>query len=112
MCHMLWNFNENVVVLQLVLVTTKELLVEWKSAALLAINLEVSHLLAGFIELLGVFDADHSRTEWSCQVSLDLWLGIKDNSGLVLEDKRDHGAGDFVLGKVVKVDQLLWVHHG
>jgi len=80
--EVLWNFNENVVGQQLVLVATKQLLVERQGTALLAIDLEVSHLLASFVELLGVFDADHGGEERLGEVSLDLWLlvCVKDNS--------------------------------
>lgn len=59
MLQVLGHLDEDVVVQQLVLVATEELLVEWKGAALLALDLEVFHLLAGLVELLGVFDADH-----------------------------------------------------
>jgi len=60
MFHVLWNFAENVVVLQLFLVTSKQLFVEWEGTAWLIIDLEVSHLFASIVEVLGVLDADHS----------------------------------------------------
>jgi len=110
MFHILWHFDEDVVVEQLVLVASEELLVEWKGSALLAFNLEVSHLLASVIELLGVLDADHGRAEWSGKVSLDLRLGVKDNAGFLLEDVGNLVAGDVVLGEVIKIDKLLWIH--
>lgn len=113
MFEVLWNFNENVVGEQLVLVATKELLVERQGTALLVIDLEVSHLLTSFVELLRVFDADHGGEEGLGEISLNLWLlvGVKDNSRFILEGLSNHVAGDFIFWKIVKVDQLLCVHH-
>jgi hypothetical protein len=110
MCHILWHFDENVVVRQLVLIATEELLVEWEGTALLAIDLEVLHLLAGFVELFWILDVDHSGAEWSGEVPLNLRLGVKDNSGFLLENLGDQVASDIFLGKVVEVDKLLWFH--
>jgi len=106
----LWHLDEDVVVVQLVLVATEQLLVEWKGTALLAVDLEVLHLLASLFELLGVLDADHGGVEWSGDVSLDLWLGVEDNSGFVLEGDCNLVAADLVLGKIVQVDKLGSVH--
>jgi hypothetical protein len=108
--HVLGDLAEDVMVLELLLVATKELLVEWKGTALLAIDLEVSHLLAGVVELFGVLDADHGGTELSGDVSLDLGLRVKDDSGFVLEDDGNLVASDVVSWQVVEVDKLLWVH--
>lgn len=72
--HFLWHFDEDVVVRQLVLVATKELLVEWECTTLFVSNIEVFHLLTGIVELFSVFDTDHSGAEWSGEVSLDLWF--------------------------------------
>jgi uncharacterized protein YuzB (UPF0349 family) len=111
--EVLWNFDENVVGEQLVLVATKELLVERQSTALLAIDFEVSHLLTSFAELLGVFDADHGSEERLGEISLNLRLliGVKDNSRLILNGLSNLVAGDVVFWEIVKVDQLLCVHH-
>ena len=113
MFEVLWNFDENVVSEQLVLVATKELLVERQGTALLVIDFEVSHLLTSFVELLRVFDADHGGEEGLGEISLNLWLlvGVKDNSRFILEGLSNHVAGDFIFWKIVKVDQLLCVHH-
>ena len=102
----LWHLDEDVVVVQLVLVATKQLLVEGKSTALLAIDLEVLHLLASLFKLLGVLDADHGGVEWSGDVSLDLGLGVEDDSGFLLEGDCNLVAADLVLGKIVQVDEL------
>lgn len=113
MLEVLWNFNENVVGKQLVLVASEELLVEWQGAALLAFNLEVSHLLTSFIEFLWILNTDHGREEWLGQVSLNLWLLIcvKDNSRFFLDGSCNLVASNVVLWKVIKVNQLLCVHH-
>jgi hypothetical protein len=110
MFHVLWNFAENVVVLQLFLVATEQLLVEWEGTAWLLIDLEVSHLVTSIVELLGIFDADHGRAELSGNVSLVLGLGVKNYSGFLLEDMSNLVAGDVVSWKVVQVNELLWVH--
>lgn len=55
----LWHLHEDVVIVQAVFVVPEELFVERQSPALLAVDLEVLHLLAGFLELLGVLDVDH-----------------------------------------------------
>ena len=74
MFHFLGNLDEDVVVRQLVLVGTEELLVEWEGTALFVTDLEISHLLTGIVELFSVFDTDHGGAEWSGEVSLDLWF--------------------------------------
>jgi hypothetical protein len=109
----LWNFDENVVGKQLVLVATEELLIERQGTALLAVDFEVSHLLTSLGELLRIFNANHGGEEWLGEISLDLWLliGVKDNSRFVLNGLCNLVAGDVVLWKVIKVDQLLCVHH-
>lgn len=110
MLHVLWDFAENVVILQLLLVASKQLLVESKGTAWLLVDLEVSHLVASIVELLGVLDTDHGRAELSGDVSLDLRLGVEDNSGFLLEDVGNLVAGDVVSWKVVQVNELLWIH--
>lgn len=95
------DFDEDVVVLQLVLVASEQLLVKRQGTALFALDFEVSQFLAGVVELLGVLDTDHSGTEWSRQIPLDLRLRVKDNSGLLLKDVRNLVAGDIVLGEVI-----------
>jgi len=113
MLHVFWNLDEDVVALQLVFVASKKLLVVRQGAALLAVDFEVSHLLAGFVEVLGVLDADHGGEERLGDVSLDLRLhvGVKDNSRFVLENLCNLVAGNVVLWKVIKVDKRLLVHH-
>jgi len=55
MFHVLGEFsNENVVIGEFVLVSTKQVFVELKSSALLAIDLEVLHLITGVLELLSI----------------------------------------------------------
>lgn len=107
------NLDEDVVGEQLVLVATEELLVERQGAALLAIDFEVSHLLAALSELLWILDADHGGEERLGEVSLDLRLlvGVKNDSRLVLDRLGNNVASNVFLWKVVKVDQLLCVHH-
>jgi len=111
--EVLWNFNENVVGQQLVLVATEQLLVERQGTALLAIDFEVFHLLTSFAELLGVFDADHGGEERLGEISLDLRLlvGVKDNSRFILNGLCNLVAGNVVFWQIVEVDQLLCVHH-
>ena len=76
MFEVFWNLDENVVGKQLILVATEELLVKRQGTALLAIDFEVLHLLASFVELFGVLDADHGGEERLGKISLDLWLLI------------------------------------
>jgi len=111
--EVLWNFNENVVGQQLVLVATEQLLVERQGTALLAIDFEVFHLLTSFAELLGVLDADHGGEERLGEISLDLRLlvGVKDNSRFILNGLCNLVAGNVVFWQIVEVDQLLCVHH-
>ena len=110
MLHVLWHLAENVMVLQFFLVASEELLVKWESTARFVFNLEVPHLLASIVELLGVLDADHGGAELSGDVSLDLWLGVENDSGFFFEDAGNLVAGDVVSWQVVQVDKLLWVH--
>ena len=71
--HFLWNFlDEHVVIEQILLVHTEEILVEGKRSALLAINLEVLHTIDCLSEFFWVLDLDNARVVWSCGVSLDL----------------------------------------
>lgn len=111
--EVLWNFNENVVGQQLVLVATEQLLIERQGTALFAIDFEVFHLLTSFAELLGVFDADHGGEERLGEISLDLRLliGVKDNSRFILNGLCNLVAGNVVFWQIVEVDQLLCVHH-
>jgi hypothetical protein len=88
--HFLWNtLDKNVVGDELLLVVTKELLVELESSALLIIDGEVSHLFTGLLELSGVLDVDDGGVEWSGDVSSELWLDVEVNLGLVLESLSD-----------------------
>lgn len=84
--------------LQLVLVASQELLVEWQGTALLAINLEVPHLFASFSKLLGVLDDDHGGVEWLGKISLDLWLLVllENDSASFLESFSNLVAADAV----------------
>jgi len=100
--HFLWELShEDVVGDELVLVSTEQVFVELESSALLAIDLEVLHLLTGVLELLSIGDAENSAEEWSGVVSLDLWLGLKDHTSLVLEDLGQLNRGEVVLWEVV-----------
>ena len=103
--------DEDVLREELLLVGTEELSIERKSTALLAVDLEVSHLLAGSLELLGVLDVDHGGVEGLGDVILDLRsLGVtEDNAGLILEAFGNLDRGDLVLGEIVQVD-VLSVH--
>jgi hypothetical protein len=103
--------DEHVLGEELLLVGTEELSVERQSTALLAIDLEVSHLLAGGLELIGILDVDHGRVEGLGNIILDLRsLGVsKDNASLFLEAFGDLDRGDLVLGEIVEVD-VLSVH--
>ena len=78
--------DENVVVVQLLFVATKELLVELEGSAPVGSNLEVSHLFSSFTELLGIFDLDNTRVEWSGEISSDLRLVSKCDFALFLKD--------------------------
>ena len=86
----LWHaLDENVVGEKLLLVGSEQLLVELKASALLSLDLEVSHGFACLVEGNWVLDADDSRVEWGSNVLLDLWLGIEENVGSLLEGDGD-----------------------
>jgi hypothetical protein len=100
--HFLWELShEDVVGDELVLVSTEQVFVELESSALLAIDLEVLHLLTGVLELLSIGDAENSAEEWSGVISLDLWLLLKDDTSLVLKDLGQLNRGEVVLWEVV-----------
>ena len=86
----LWDVSdENVVGDELLLIVSKELLVEWKSTALFqsavsSFDLKVSHLLTGILEVFVLIDLDNGGQEWFRHVSLDLWL-TDGEVGIVLE---------------------------
>jgi hypothetical protein len=90
MLEVLWHaLDENVVGQELLLVGSEELLVELEGSALLALDLEISHGLAGSVEGDWVLDADDGRVEWGGDVLLDLWLGFKEDVGSLLEGDGD-----------------------
>lgn len=93
--------NEDVVVNELLLMSTEEVLVELESSAALSIDLEVFHLLHGVLELLSIGNAENSAEEWSGVVSLDLGLILEDDTSLVLEDLGQLDGGEVVLWEVV-----------
>ena len=103
-----WDaLDENVVALKFLLVGSEQLLVELEGSALLALDLEVSHGLAGFVESYGVLDADDGRVEWGGDVLLDLWLGLEENAGFLLEGDGDSLRVGLISWKVVQVDKVL-----
>ena len=83
--------DENVMVLKLFLVASKELLVELECSAPLSVNLEISHGFSGITELLSILDLNDTRVEWSGKVSSDLWLSVKGNLSLALESMGNLG---------------------
>jgi hypothetical protein len=99
--------DEYIVAVKLLLVGSKELLVELESSAPVVSDLEVSHLFSCITELLGIFDLDNSGIEWSGEVSSDLWLGGKGDATLALKDTGDLLGSEFLLWKVIKVDVVL-----
>ena len=103
----LWDVSdENVVGNELLLVVSEELLVKWKSTALLTVDLKVSHLLTGSLEVFVLIDLDDSREEWFRHVSLDLWL-TDGEVGVGLEFLSDLDGTSLVLWKIVQVDEVL-----
>jgi len=101
MFNVLSELNEDVVGVQLLLIATEQLSVEWKGTAWLASDGEIPHLLAGLLELSGIFDAHHGIVKWSGDVSLDLRLRIESNLGLFLEGVSNLVAADLILWEVV-----------
>lgn len=100
--HFLWELShENVVGDELILVSTKQVFVELKSSALLAIDLEELHLFTGVLELLSIGDAENSAEERSGVISLDLWLRFKNDTSLTLKDLGQLNRGEVVLWEVV-----------
>jgi hypothetical protein len=117
MLEVLWDaLDEDVVGQELLLVGSEELLVELKSSALLALDLEISHGLAGLVEGDWVLDADDSRVEWGGDVLLDLWLGVKEDVGFLLEGDGDLSRVGLISWKIIEIDKVLllvsgWVLH-
>ena len=106
--------DENVLLGELLSVGTEELSIELEASALLAVNLEVLHLVAGFLELGIVWNGDDGSPEWAGDVLSDLWSALEVNSGFGLELHGDLLGINGVLGEVVKVDKVLFVsvlHH-
>mgnify|MGYP007004380745 CR=1 FL=1 len=102
MLEVLWHvLDEHVVGKDLLLVGSEQLLVELEGSALLSLDLEVSHGLAGFVESDWVLDADDSGVEWGGDVLLDLGLGLKKDVSLILEGDGDSLRVGLISWKVV-----------
>lgn len=86
----LWNLsNENIVGHELLFVASEKLLIELKSSAWLVSNLEVFHGLNSLVESGDILNVNDSGVERSDEIFSDLWLGVKDNSSLLLESNGD-----------------------
>lgn len=108
--HFLWNsLDEHVVVNQVLLVHTEQVLVEWECSALLSVDFEVLHAVDGLSELLGILDLDDTGVVWSGGVSLDLRDLFEWEADLFLEGLRKLHRGVFVLGEVVDEEEILFV---
>ena len=106
--------DEDVLLGELLSVGSEELSVELEASALLAVDLEVLHLLAGFLELGVVWDGDDGGPEWAGDVFSDLGSALEVNAGASFELHGDLLGIDGVLGEVVKVDKVLFIsglHH-
>ena len=106
--------DENVLLGELLSVGTEELSVELEASALLAVDLEVLHLLAGFLELSVIWDGDDGSPEWAGDVLSDLGSALEVNASAALELHGDLLGIDGVLGEVVEVDKVLFIsvlHH-
>jgi len=81
---------------------------------LLALDLEVLHLLAGFLELSVIWDGDDGSPEWASDVLSDLGSALEGNASTGFERLGDLLGVNGVLGEVVKVDKVLFIsglHH-
>ena len=113
MSEFLWHAShEDVVGEELLFVGSEQLLVELEGSALLAFDLEVLHGLACLVEGNWVLDADDSRVEWSGNVLLNLWLGVKKNVGFFLESDGDLSRIGLISWKVVEIDEVLLLVSG
>jgi hypothetical protein len=92
---------------KLLLVGSEQLFVELQGSALLTLDLEVSHGVAGFVESDWVLDADDGRVEWGGDVLLDLGLGVEEDVGSLLESDGDSLGVGLLSWEVVQVDQVL-----
>jgi hypothetical protein len=100
--------NENVVVLELLFVTSKKLFVELECSAPFSVDLEVSHCFSSFVEFLCIFHLNNSRVEWSGKVSSDLWLSISEcGVGFFFKDLGNLGRSNVVFWQVVQVNVVL-----
>jgi len=93
---------------ELLSVGTKQLSIELKSSALLAINLKVHHFFTGVFELLVILDVDNGGPERASDVLSDLWSLLKVHISLFFEDNGNFFGVDFLLGEVVKIDEVLF----
>ena len=106
------NFSdENVLLLELWEVYSKEVIVEWESAAVLFFVLEVAHLILHLFEVLLFFDSDTSGVERFVYFSADLGL-LDFNAGQTLDDGGKLDGGELGLGQVVKVNYVVLTHVG
>ena len=81
---------------------------------MLALDLEVLHLLAGFLELSVIWDGDDGSPEWASDVLSDLGSALEGNASTGFERLGDLLGVNGVLGEVVKVDKVLFIsglHH-
>ena len=100
--HIFWKLsNENVVIGELVLMSTEQVFVELEGSTLLALDLEVLHFLTSVLELLRIGDAENSRVERSGVISLDLWLTLESDTSLTLEDLTEFDGCEVILWEVV-----------
>ena len=106
--------DEDVLLGELLSVGTEELSVELEASALFAVDLEVLHLLTGFIELNVIWDGDNGGPEWASDVLSDLGSALEVDASFFFELHGDLLGIDGVFGEVVKVDKVLFVsglHH-
>lgn len=108
--HFLWDFlDEHVVVNQVLLVHTEQVLVEGECSALLSIDFEVLHAFNGLSELLSVLNLDDARVVRSGGISLDLRDLFEWEANLFLEGLGELHRGILVLGEVVDEEEILFV---
>jgi hypothetical protein len=104
--------HKHVVLDKACLVAAEQLVVVGEGAAHLAVDLEVSKLLAGLLESLLVWDNHDGGVEGTINVASELRLAIENNASSLLDQSGDVVGSDVLLGEIVHVEVVLllcWV---
>ena len=72
-----WKFNEDILIVKLFSIGSKNCHVKWKCSALITIYLKVSHFFANSIKCGSIINSNDSSVEFrECLISVYLWLNL------------------------------------